>query len=84
MGPQLGQALRIQAEVVASAAPFFFYQPGGLQDLEVLRYRGPADGKAAGQLAHRGGAAPEQVDDVLAGRIGERAEHFALVSHALR
>ena len=65
------------------AAPFFFHQTGGLQHLQVLRYSRAAYGKLLGELAHCRGPLPQQVDNTLPGRVGERAQHLPTVSHTL-
>jgi len=62
----------------------FFDQARGLQDLQVLRYRGPAYRKAVGQFAYGQRAPPQQVQHRLASGIGERGQHRPMVSHDLR
>jgi hypothetical protein len=81
---QFREALGVQAEVVAGSATLFFQQARGLEDLQVLRYGRPAYWKLAGQFTDRRRAAAQQIDDGLAGGVGERAEHLRSVSHTLR
>ena len=69
---------------MARATPLFLNEAHELEHLEVLRDGGTADRKAAGELADGGRPAPEQMDEGLTGRIGERAEHLPSVSHTLR
>lgn len=84
MGAQLGQAFRIQAEIMARAAPFFFDQTGRFQHLQMLRHRGTAYGNLCGEFAYSRRFAPEQVENRLARRIRKRPQHFPSVSHTLR
>lgn len=83
MGAQVSEALGVQAEIVTGAAAFFFDQTRGLQHLQVLRHRGAAYWELAGQFADGCWAFAEQVNQALAGGIGERAQHLALVSHSV-
>ena len=83
VGAQFLQALRIQPEVVASAAPLFFHQAHGLQHLEMLRYGRTADRKPASQFTDRRRTPPQQVENRLARRIGERRQTLHSVSHNL-
>ena len=71
---QLGQALRIQAKVVAGAAPFLFHQAHRFQHLEMLRYRRPADRKLTSQFADGSWTPPQQLENSLACRIGKRRQ----------
>jgi len=66
------------------ALALFFHQARGFQDLQVLRDRGPAYRKVAGQFADGQSAAPQQVQHGLARGIGERCQHRLTVSHDLR
>jgi len=68
---------------MASAAPLFFHQPGGLQHLQMLRYGGTANGQLGGQFADGARALPQQIENGLAGRIGEGAQQLRSVSHTL-
>jgi hypothetical protein len=68
---------------MASAQPFFFYQTSRLQHLQMLRYGGAAYGKPCRQLADRGRALPQQIENGLASGIRERIEQFSMVSHDL-
>ena len=49
----------------------------------MLRYSGTADGQLGGQFAHGGRALPQQIENGLAGRIGEGAQQLRSVSHTL-
>lgn len=60
------------------------HQARGFQDLQVLRDRGPAHGKAIGQFADGQRAAPQQVQHGLASGIGESGQQRLTVSHDLR
>lgn len=81
MGAQLRQGLRIKPEVVASPTPFLFHQPHGLQDLQMLRHRGPANGKMIRQLADGRGLLSQQIENRLTRGVGERPQHLPSVSH---
>ena len=81
---QFGQACRVQAEEVMGAPAVFVHQARGFQDLQMLRDRGPAYRKAAGQFADGQRAAPQQVQHGLARGIGESRQHRLMVSHDLR
>ena len=80
---QFGQGLRIEAKVVAGAAPFLFHQARRLQYLEMLRYGRTADWKLAGQLPDGRRTPPQQLENGLAGRIGESRQALPSVSHNL-
>lgn len=69
---------------MAGPPPLFFQQARGFQDLQVLRYRGPAYGQLAGQFAYGGRPAPQEINYGLAGGVGQNAEHLHSVSHDLR
>jgi hypothetical protein len=81
---EFGQTLRIQSKIMTGTAAFFFNQSGGFEKLQVLRYGGAADGKVIGQFADSGGAAAEQIENSLAGGIGEGCKPVCSVSHTLR
>jgi len=66
------------------ALPVFLHQARGLQDLQVLRDGGPADGQAVSQFADGQRAPPQQVQDGLARGIGECGQNGLMVSHDLR
>ena len=63
---------------------FFFDQAYGLQHLKMLGHGGTTDGQAAAELADGRRASPKQVEDRLAGRVGEGRQQLASVSHTLR
>ena len=65
------------------AAPFFVHQARGLQHLQMLRHCGTADRKLARELADRGWPPAQQVQDGLAGGIGEGRQQLLFVSHYL-
>ena len=67
-----------------SAAAIFLHQPGGFQDLQVLRDSGTANRKTVGQFANAQCAFTQQVQQGLAGGIGEGGEDRLMVSHDLR
>ena len=54
---------------VASAAPFFFHQADGFQNLQMLRYSWTADRKPCSQFTDRGRLLAQQVENSLPGRI---------------
>jgi len=53
VGPELGEAVGVQAVDATVTGGLVDDQPRFLQDLEVLRDGGPADGQAAGELPDR-------------------------------
>jgi len=65
------------------AAPFLVHQARGLQHLQMLRHRGAADRKLVRELADRGCPPAQQVQDGLAGGIGEGRQEPLFVSHDL-
>jgi hypothetical protein len=83
MSTQLSQALRVETEIVSSAAPFFLDQAGGFQHLKVLRHRRATHRKLAGELADSRRPTPQQVDNGLPSRVRECAKHLPSVNHTL-
>ena len=69
---------------MTGTAAFFFDQSGRFEKLQVLRYGGAADGKLIGEFADGGRAAAQQVENSLAGGIGEGGQLVRSVSHTLR
>ncbi len=80
---QFGKALRIQPEIVARAATLFLHQAGGLENLKMLRYGGPAHRELIGEFADRRRLLAEQMEHRLPGRIGESPQELPCVSHTL-
>ena len=69
---------------MASPAALLFQQACGLQDLQMLRYRRPAHRQLTGELSDGRRPPAQQVNHVLAGGVGEGAQHLQSVSHTLR
>ena len=83
MRAQLGQALGIQPEIMTRAAPLFFHQPGGFQNLKMLRNGRAAYRQAFRYFADRGWPPAQQIENRLPGGIGESAQQRLLVGHTL-
>jgi hypothetical protein len=67
--PQLGQAPRIEMEIVARAAPFFGYHIEGFEQLEMLRDGGARDREVCREFADGVGTLAKPVEDGLTDRV---------------
>src|SRR5262245_3314313 len=81
LGPQCGQPLGVDLVDALLAGPDVDDEAGVLQDLEVLRDRGPADRQITGQLADRARALRQPLEDRAPGRVGEHCPAALRVSH---
>src|SRR3954467_6560093 len=81
VGAQVGQCLRVHLVEAAGAALAVDHQPGVLQDLQVLRDRGTADGELAGELADRPGPRDEAFEDRLPRGVAQCGHRCSYVRH---
>jgi hypothetical protein len=79
----LAQATFVDLVEVAGAGGSVANKACARQHPKMLRDRRPADGEAAGYLAHRRWPVPELFEDPTPGFIAERIEHL-LVTHEQR
>src|SRR5688500_11120667 len=71
VGPQPGDAVRLDPVQPPRPLPALAYEPGVLEDAKVLRHGRPADRKARGELAHGEGPTAEPLEDPAPGRVAE-------------
>jgi hypothetical protein len=74
---QSADPVRVEPVDAAVARAAVDHQPGVLQNLEVLRDGGPADGQVAGQLANRTRAVGKPLEDRPPRRVAKCRQSIA-------
>src|SRR5580700_7503864 len=74
--PQAGQPVGVEAVDAARPDLDVAHEARLLQDLQVLRDRGPADRQAVGQVHHGGRTLAELLEDGAPGRIAQGIENL--------
>jgi len=68
---------------VAGSSALFVDQAGRFEDLQMLGNGRTADREPIGEFTDGGGTAAQQVEDSLAGRVGEGCQLLRSVGHTL-